>query len=101
MSTTARLYIDLAPELGSEFKRYTVDCKFSTTRLWFSPGQVDLPEKHRVSVVLIRHEEGCGRCNLDRLWREQGDPALRDWTDQVWEQLQQQAAAEVMAGRRN
>jgi hypothetical protein len=101
MSTSARLFIDPAPELGEQAFRYTVDCKFGTTRLWFSPGPIDLPERHRVSVVLTRHEEECQRCNLTRLWREHGDEALKAETDRLHEEIRKRMVQRHLSGRRN
>ena len=101
MSTTARLFIDPAPELGEQAFRYTVDCKWSTTRLWFSPGELDLPEQHRVSIVLQRHEDECQRCNLDRLWREHGDPAVKAEVERIYSHIQQRQVERHLAGRRN
>jgi hypothetical protein len=84
LSTSASLFIDPLPDLGEGVKRFTVDCKWGTTRLWHvpgPPGSLELSERHLVSVVLQRHEDECGRCNLAPLWRR-GDPALKravDW----------------------
>ncbi len=101
MSTTARLFIDPAPELGEQAFRYTVDCKWGTTRLWFSPGPIDLPERHRVSVVLTRHEEECQRCNLTRLWERHGDLALRAEVDRLHGEITKRMVAKHLAGLRN
>jgi hypothetical protein len=101
MSTTARLFIDPAPELGSEAKRYMIDCKFSTTRLWFSPGSIDLTEPHRISIVLQRHEDECGHCRLDRLWERHGDLAMKAEVERVYGEVQRRIVAKHLAGRRN
>jgi hypothetical protein len=101
MSTTARLFIDAAPEIGEQGFKYTIDCKWSTPRLWFAPGPIDLPERHRVSIALTRHAEECQRCNLARLWRDHGDLELKALTDDAWEQVQQRMVARHLAGRRN
>jgi hypothetical protein len=101
VSTTAKLFIDPAPELGEQAFRYTIDCKYSTTRLWFSPGGLDLTERHRVSIVLQRHEDECQRCNLTRLWERHGDPAMKQAVDELYDQVQQRMVAKHLAGRRN
>jgi hypothetical protein len=101
MSTSARLFIDPAPELGSETTRYTIDCKFSTTRLWFSPGPIDFPEPHRVSIALQKHEDECGRCNLARLWREHGSPEMKAEVDRIYSYIQERTVARHLAGLRN
>lgn len=101
MSTSARLFIDPAPEVGEQAFKYTVDCKWSTTRLWFSPGEIDLPERHRVSIALTRHEEECQRCNLDRLWRSHGDPEMKQAVDELYDQVRQRMVAAHLNGRRN
>ena len=98
MSTTARLFIDDLPEVGDGVKRYVVDCKWGTTTLLYVQGSdFNLPEQHRISVVLQRHEDGCGRCNLGRLWREHGDLELKAAVDRTWQQL----GAVAMRERRN
>ncbi len=86
MRTTARPYIDADPELGAETKRYMVDCKFWTTRLWFS---------------LQKHEDECGRCNLARLWREHGSPEMKAEVDRLHSEIQERMVAAHLAGRRN
>lgn len=101
MSTSAKLFIDPAPEVGEQGKKYTVDCKWGTTKLWFAPGPIDLPERHRVSVVLTRHEEECQRCNLARLWREYGDLALKAETDRLHAEIERRMVARHLAGLRN
>lgn len=53
MSTSARLFIDDLPELGEGVRRYQVDCKWGRTLLCYVPGpDFDLPEQHRINVVL-------------------------------------------------
>ena len=101
MSTTAKLFIDVQPEMGPETRRYTIDCKFSTTRLWFSPGPIDFPEPHRVSIALQKHEDECGRCNLARLWREHGSPEMKAEVDRIYSHIQQRQVERHLAGRRN
>jgi hypothetical protein len=101
MSTTARLFVDAAPEMGEQAFKYTVDCKWSTTRLWFSPGPIDFSERHRVSIVLCRHEEECQRCNLSRLWERHGDPAMKQAVDELYDQVQQRMVQRHLAGRVN
>ena len=98
MSTTAQLFVDAAPELGARARRYTVDCKWSTTRMFFAPSPtLDLPEPTRVSIVLMNHEENCGRCNLERLWQRRGDVKLREMTEEAWRQF----GAAALKERRN
>jgi hypothetical protein len=101
MSTTARLLIDPAPELGAATKRYRIDCKWSVTTLWFSPGPIDFPEPHRVSIALQKHEDECGRCNLARLWREHGSPEMKAEVDRLHGEIQERMVARHLAGRRN
>jgi hypothetical protein len=101
MSTSARLFIDAAPELGPESKRYRIDCKWAVTTLWFSPGPIDFSERHRVSIVLQRHEDECQRCNLARLWREHGDPALKAETDRLADEIGRRMVERHLAGRKN
>jgi hypothetical protein len=95
------LFIDPAPELGAETKRYMVDCKFGTTRLWFSPGPIDFPEPHRVSIALQKHADECGRCNLARLWREHGSPEMKAEVGRVHGEIQTRMVQRHLAGRRN
>jgi len=96
MSTSARLHIDPQPELGKEAVRFTVDCKWGTTRLFHCPGgPLELSQEMLVTVVLQRHEEECGRCRLDRLWQH-ADLNLRDAVEQVWQQM---GAAELRERR--
>jgi hypothetical protein len=38
---------------------------------------------------------------LERLWEQHGDPAMKQAVDELYDQIQQHAAAEMMAGRRN
>ena len=88
MSTTANLFVEDAPELGERARRYTVDCKWGTTRMFFAPSPtLDLPETTRVSIVLMDHSEDCGKCNLERLWRRHGALKLRDLTGRAWQEL--------------
>jgi hypothetical protein len=101
MSTSARLFVDPQPALGPDAKRFMVDCKYGTTRLWWTPGKLELPERHVVSVLLQRHADECGRCRLDRLWAEHGDPALKQATDQMWELIRERQVADHLAGLRN
>jgi hypothetical protein len=101
VSTTARLFIDPAPELGEGSQRFMVDCKWSTTRVWWTPGKLVLPERHVVSVLLQRHDEECGRCNLTRLWRDHGDPAMKQAVDELYDRVQRRMVARHLAGRRN
>jgi hypothetical protein len=101
MSTTARLFIDPAPELGEQAFRYRVDCKFSTSTLYFSPGPIDLPEAHRVSICLQTHEDRCGKCRLEKLWERHGDPAMKAEVDRLHGEIQQRMVAKHLAGRRN
>jgi hypothetical protein len=97
MSTTAKLFIDDLPEVGEGARRYLVDCKWSTTRLIFCPGgPAELSEAMLITIVVQRHEDECGRCNLARLWRH-ADPSLKQAVDDVWQQL----GAMVMQERRN
>jgi hypothetical protein len=91
MSTTARLFIDAAPELGPEARRYMIDC------LWFSPGPIDLTEPHRISIVLQRHEDECGRCRLDRLWERHGDPLMKAEVDRVYDEVQRRMVERHLA----
>jgi hypothetical protein len=101
LSTTARFFVDPAPEAGAGSKRYRIDCKWSVTTLWFSPGPIDLPEPHRVSIALQKHEDECGRCNLARLWREHGDEAVKAEVDWLHDEIQQRMVQRHLAGRRN
>jgi hypothetical protein len=97
MSTSARLYIDPMPRLGPDVRRFTVDCKWGTTQLWHVPSPtLDLSDRILITVVLQRHEEECGRCNLQRLWHR-GDPTVKALSDAVSEQL----TAAALSGRRN
>ena len=89
MSTTAKLHIDPQPELGKEAVKFTVDCKWGTTRLIHCPGgPLELSQEMLVTVVLQRHEEECGRCRLDRLWQH-GDPGLKAMVDATWDRVQE------------
>jgi hypothetical protein len=98
MSTSPRIFIDDLPELGDGARRFTVDCKWSQTGAFYLPGgPIELSERHVISVALQRHEDGCGKCNLRRLWQEYGDPELKAAVDEVWDQL----AAGAMQTRRN
>jgi 23S rRNA A2030 N6-methylase RlmJ len=97
MSTTARLFVDPIPEMGDGATRYTVDCKWGTTRLWWTSGTLKLSERHLITVLLQRHEDECGKCNLGRLWREHGDPELKRMVDRTWDRLR----AHQVAERRN
>jgi hypothetical protein len=101
VSTTARLFIDPAPELGEGSQRFMVDCKHSTTRLCWTPGKLELPERHVVSVLLQRHADECGRCRLEKLWEQHGDPQLREMVDEIWDQVQERQVAAHLSGRRN
>jgi hypothetical protein len=101
MSTSARLFIDAAPELGEQAFKYTIDCKFATTRLWFSPGPIDLPEAHRVSICLQTHEDRCGKCRLDRLWRDHGSLEMKAEVDRLHEEIGRRMVARHLAERRN
>jgi hypothetical protein len=97
MSTTANLFIDDLPEVGDGVRRYLVDCKWSTTRLIFCPGgDLKLTQEQLVTVVLQRHEDECGKCNLTRLWQH-ADLSLKQSVDDAWRQLVVQA----LRGRRN
>jgi hypothetical protein len=88
VSTTAHLFIDELPQFGDGCKRYLVDFKWASTHLFYMPGgPIDLSEQHRISVLLQRHEEECGRCNTARLWRQHGDPHLKAAVDGLWEQM--------------
>lgn len=87
MSTTAKLFVDDLPELGDGVRRYVVDCKWSTTRLLYAPGELDLAERHLKTIALQKHEDECGKCNLGRLWREHADLAIKAVVDRVWDQL--------------
>ena len=94
MSTSASLFIDAMPDLGAGAKRFTVDCKWSTTQLWHVPSPaLDLDERHLIGVVLQKHQDECGRCNLAHLWRR-GDPALKRAVDRL-------SATAAVQGRRN
>jgi hypothetical protein len=97
VSTTARLFIDDLPQMGEGVKRYVVDCKWGTTCLIYGPGQLEMTEAHLKTVLIQRHEDECGRCNLGRLWREHGDPDFKAAVDRTWEQL----GAMALQGRRN
>ena len=101
MSTTAKLFIDPAAELGAATKRYRIDCKCSVTTLWFSPGPIDFPEPHRVSIALQKHEDECGRCNLARLWREPGSLEMKAEVDRLHAEMQTKMVARHLVGRRN
>jgi hypothetical protein len=84
MSTTAKLFIDDLPEVGDGVRRYLVDCKWSTTRLLFCPGgDLKLTQEQLVTVVLQRHEDECGKCNLNRLWQH-ADLSLKGLVDDAW-----------------
>jgi hypothetical protein len=97
MSTSAQLFIDPMPELAEGAKRYLVDCKWSSTRLIFCPGgDLKLTEPMLITIVIQRHEDECGRCNLARLWRH-ADPSLKQAVDDAWQQL----GAMAMQERRN
>lgn len=101
MSTTPRFYADDAPDLGADAKKFTVDCKHSTTRIWWTPGQLQLPEKHVISVLLQRHEDECGRCRLEKLWEQHGDPAMKTAVDELYDRVRQRQFEKHLAGRRN
>ena len=96
MSTSASLFIDAMPDLGAGVKRFTVDCKWGTTTLYYAPGPpggLELDERHLVTVCIQKHEDECGRCNLKYLWRR-GDPALKREVDRLH-------ATAAVQGRRN
>ena len=95
--TTPRLWVDRMPEEGEVVERWTLDCKWSTTGLYFLPGKLNVPESALAGVVMMTHQKRCGRCNLERLWRQRGDLTLRDKAEEAWQQFQ----ALVMQARRN
>jgi hypothetical protein len=94
MSTTAKLFIDPQPALGKDATRFTVDCKWGTTRLIHYPGgPLELSQELLITVALQRHEEECGRCNLTRLWQH-GDLSLKAMVDATWDRMQETAMRE-------
>ena len=95
MSTNASLFIDDMPEVGEGVQRFTIDCKWSETRLFFRPGSdLDIEESALISLVLMRHEQGCGRCNTARLGERRGDVGLRAMTEDAMRQLEAVALKE-------
>jgi hypothetical protein len=101
MSTTPRFYSDAAPELGPETMKFTVDCKWGTTRIWWTPGELVLPERHVVSVLLQRHEDECGRCRLEKLWERHGDPLMKAEVDRLHSEIGRRMMAKHLAELRN
>ena len=75
--------------------------QWSVTTLWFSPGPIDFPEPHRVSIALKKHEDECGRCNPARLWREHGSPEMKAEVDRLYGEIQKRMVARHLAGRIN
>jgi len=101
MSTSATFLAVPTPELGPGSKRLEVDCKWSRTRVWWTPGELVLPERHVVSVLLQKHEDQCGRCNLARLWERHGDPPMKAEVDRLHGEIQTRMVARHLAGRMN
>src|SRR5262245_21122721 len=101
MSTAAKPFVDPQPAMGPETKRDTIDCKYSANRLWFSPGPIDFPEPHRVSIALQKHEDECGRCNPARLWREHGSLEMKAEVDRLHGEIQKRQVERHLAGQRH
>jgi hypothetical protein len=96
-STAARLLVEELPEWGAGVKRFTVDCRWSTTTALYLPGRLGLQERHVISVALQRHEDEYRRCNLAPLWAEHGDAHLKALVEAAWEEY----GALALKGRRN
>jgi hypothetical protein len=86
MSTAARLLVDALPELGEHAARFVVDCRWGITTLTYIPRAIELTRRQLVTIVLYRHEEDCGRCNLSPLWR-QADPQIRAMVERSYSPL--------------
>ena len=98
MSRQAQLFVDPVPDLHPDAKRYMIDCKYSTTRMFFIPaGEPQLTDAAIITSLLYRHEAECGQCDTRRLWRH-ADPELREQTERCWSQLMAQVG---LADRKN
>jgi hypothetical protein len=83
---------------GGAVRRFVVSCSRYVTTILYQPGRIELADDLIISVALTRHEEGCGHCHTEPLWRTRGCVELRDLTAEVWQRM---LAATHVQERRN
>lgn len=90
------------PHLHPDAVRVEIDCRYSTTGLTSipAPGGPELTRPQMITGAVYEHESRCGECDTTRA-HQQGDTALRDATDALWDQIQQRAARRAVEARRN
>jgi hypothetical protein len=49
-----------------------------------TPDDLELSERHVISVLLQRHEDEYGHCRLERLWKQHGDPLMKAKVDWIY-----------------
>ena len=75
------------PHLGPGARRWEVDCPANTTGLSLLSGpDLDVTDGVIAIVAAAAHEDMCGQCELGDV-QDQGDPALRERADLLWDAL--------------
>ena len=89
------------PDLAEGCVRVEIECRFSMTGITSIPSkQLKLTVPVLVTAACYEQESRCGECDTSKA-HQQGDQALRTYTDQVWDAAQTELGRYYAAGRRN
>jgi hypothetical protein len=97
----AEVRVMKVPHVHPDALRIEIDCKYSTTGLTSIPRPHHaLTKAQMITAAVFEHEARCGDCVTSDAHR-QGDGAIREQTERVWNQVKQAMARRYAESVRN